>query len=501
MTPRRIGGALMAAAAAGVVVLAAAVPRPAAAQLISPGKLSDAHADLEGVRSCTKCHRLRERGIANDLCLECHTPVRTRVTQGKGYHASLGDRNCSDCHKEHFGRDFNVLHLDTTAFDHQETGFRLEGKHGELACRECHQPKLIVAADVKAFKGEHGALDRTFLGLATTCETCHESDSPHGRQFAGRACTDCHTQRDWKHTSGFDHDDTQYTLTGAHRDVACQKCHKLARAGDPKSRRYTGIAFRVCTDCHRDPHENRMGADCARCHNTGGWQQLPRDAFERDFDHGKTKFELRGQHRDARCAACHTRDAGGAEGIRLTFAAAAANRSYPPPDATRCVSCHLDYHEGAFAESPGGIECRNCHAEEAWLPTTYDLERHNKATKFELTGAHVVTPCLACHRDAAAGEEHLVFRLEHHEDCASCHAKNDPHGTQFAGRACTDCHETSAFKVKAFDHDRTRYALDGRHRDVPCASCHIERVDADGKKVRIYRPLGMDCKDCHGGGA
>jgi hypothetical protein len=93
-----------------------------------------------------------------------------------------------------------------------------------------------------------------------------------------------------------------------------------------------------------------------------------------------------------------------------------------------------------------------------------------------------------------------VFSVEH-EACADCHATDDPHGAQFAARACTDCHDTETFKVKAFDHDETRYALDGRHRDVPCASCHTMGRDANGKEVRIYRPLGMECKDCHGGGA
>ncbi|KPJ97440.1 MAG: hypothetical protein AMS20_17205 [Gemmatimonas sp. SG8_28] len=265
-------------AAAGALVLAAAAPRPAAAQLISPGKLSEAHVDLEGVRNCTKCHRLRERGVANDLCLACHTPEQTRIAKGTGYHATLGDRSCSDCHKEHFGRDFDVLHLDTAAFDHQETGFTLEERHTELECRKCHQPELIVAADVRAFKGEHGTLDRTFLGLGTTCEACHESDSPHGKQFADRACTDCHTQRDWKHTRGFDHDDTRYALTGEHRDVACEKCHKLARPGDAKSRRYTGIAFRACTDSAAAPRPVRAGVR-SREDQVRAARQAPRRAL------------------------------------------------------------------------------------------------------------------------------------------------------------------------------------------------------------------------------
>ncbi len=31
--------------------------RPARGQLISPGELSEAHSELEGLRSCTSCHQ------------------------------------------------------------------------------------------------------------------------------------------------------------------------------------------------------------------------------------------------------------------------------------------------------------------------------------------------------------------------------------------------------------------------------------------------------------
>ena len=473
---------------------------PARAQLISPGKLSGAHADLEGVRNCTNCHRLRERGAANDLCLRCHEPERNRIENRQGYHSTIADRNCAECHKEHFGRDFDLVRFDTTTFDHAAAGFELVEHHAELDCRACHRPELIVAADVRGFKGGHGALDRTFLGLGTTCLACHTEDDPHGDQFADRACTDCHSQTSWKPARGFDHDRTRYPLTGSHRDVECQRCHETLRQGEPAMLRYAGVAFGRCTDCHRDEHQGRMGSDCSRCHTLGGWKEIARNSFERDFRHDRTRFRLRGAHVDATCAACHTMAGTATEGIRLSFATAERNKAYPRPAADDCLSCHLDYHEASFVTTDGGATCGNCHGEETWLPTTYDIARHNVGETFVLTGAHLATPCGDCHRGAAPDPEALRFRMSH-ERCRDCHEADDPHGAQFADRACTECHDTDAFRVVSFDHAKTRYPLDGRHQDVDCGACHRTTTDARGRDVRTYRPLGMRCEDCHGGGA
>jgi len=472
--------------------------RPAYAQLISPGKLSEAHADLEGVRNCTNCHRLRERGVADDLCLQCHEPERNRIEQQRGYHATVADRSCAECHKEHFGRDFALVRFDTTAFDHAEAGFDLVEHHAELECRNCHTPRLIVAADVRDFKGEHGTLDRTFLGLGTTCGECHKEDDPHANQFADRACTDCHSQTSWKPAGGFDHQRTRYPLTGGHRDVDCLRCHETLRQSDPPTRRYAGIAFGRCTDCHRDEHEGRMGSECNRCHTTAGWKEIPRGSFERDFRHDGTGFRLRGAHAEATCAACHTLAGTAAEGVRLSFARGERSKRYPRPAADDCLSCHLDYHDETFVMTGGGASCSNCHTEESWLPTTYDIARHNAGETFVLTGAHLATPCGDCHR-AAEAPEVLHVRMPH-ERCRDCHEADDPHGAQFADRACTDCHDTDTFRVASFDHDNTRYALDGRHRDVDCGMCHRTMTDERGREVRVYRPLGMRCEDCHGGG-
>ena len=161
-------GAMLASLALLLVLLAA----PAQAQLIAPGKLTEAHARFEGLSGCTNCHALGQRGIEPQKCLACHTPLRARIRRDEGFHADV-DRDCATCHKDHFGRDFDPVRFDTDAFDHRKTGYPLLGEHAGADCQSCHQPRFITAADVRAFKLAAGRLDETYLGLANDCATCH----------------------------------------------------------------------------------------------------------------------------------------------------------------------------------------------------------------------------------------------------------------------------------------------------------------------------------------
>jgi hypothetical protein len=237
-----------------------------------------------------------------------------------------------------------------------------------------------------------------------------------------------------------------------------------------------------------------MRGTCESCHTTDGWRSSDRRSFEAAFDHSRTRFALQGAHQRATCAACHRVRPASDTAIKLTFMARADTGDYPRPLATDCLSCHLDTHRGAFARTPGGMRCDNCHGLDGWRPTTYDVARHNRET-YKLDGAHLAVPCGDCHAGPTPGAAPR-FRLGA-VTCQDCHAKDDKHGGQFAGRACTECHTTATFKIAAFDHSKTRYPLDGAHRDVPCASCHRTETTPHGPVVR-YRPLGTKCTSCHG---
>ncbi len=487
----------------------AGLPVPASGQLISPGRLSAVHEELEGIRNCTACHRLRQKGVDRERCLACHTPLAERVAGEKGFHATLPEPDCAACHKDHFGRDFDVLHFDTLAFEHERGGYALTGGHRDAGCRDCHVPAFLEDQEVRAFKSRNGALERTFLGLGTSCVGCHRPADPHRGQFGDQGCETCHSTEGWDEAPGFDHQETRYPLTGAHRRVECRGCHAPlpppvageSGTGEPPAGegalRFRPVAFAGCVSCHDDPHGGTMQGACATCHATSAWRSVDRGRLERSFDHGSTGFELEESHARLSCSSCHDPGvAASLEGITLRLRPGADGRAYPPPRADACASCHDDAHEGELDARPGGSACQDCHGQTTWLPARFDLGRHDASSSFPLEGAHRVTPCAGCHRTSAG-----VLRLRLDEtDCADCHAPDDPHRGQFPSRDCRECHDVTAFAIPAFDHDRTRYPLEGAHREVTCQACHMREEAASGTSFVRYRPLGTECTDCHGGG-
>ena len=499
LRPAEIRGdrALLALGIAVIGLLALGARSGLEAQLISPGKLTSAHGQLEGMRNCTQCHELRKPGVQDERCLACHEPLAQRVEADRGYHARV-EGECASCHKEHFGIGFDMVRFDSTTFEHREAGFELAGAHTRLTCRDCHTPELITAVDVRVFKLEHGALNHTFLGLGTTCLSCHRRDDPHEGQFGQSTCTDCHTEEEWTPASGFDHDGARYRLTGEHRQVECESCHASSGAGESRSTQYRPVAFSRCTSCHEDYHDTQMGSVCTDCHNTGGWQRIDRGQFEGGFDHEATGYSLVGAHGEVECAGCHDEDLSTRPEIQLTYEEESRGRSYPRPAAADCLSCHVDYHEAVFVDSQVGLNCEGCHGQDGWLPSTYDLFRHNRESSFELTGAHVATECSSCHAHVEAPRELIEFQIAD-VTCAACHVEEDPHQDQFADQACEDCHRTESFLVEDFDHDRTEYPLDGAHQEVECAACHLAETDAGGGEFARYAPLDTSCRACHEG--
>lgn len=466
------------------------------AQLFAPGKLTTSHEEVEGIRFCIKCHQLGKVGVSNVRCLDCHDPLRARVDQERGFHATVTDQTCGECHKEHFGRDFDPINLDSTQFDHDATGYELERGHVEVACRDCHRPEFITSEDVRVFKTRYDALERTFLGLGTTCELCHRTDDPHEEQFPDQRCEDCHAATAWDDTRRFDHDGTRYRLTGLHRDVPCEDCHK-PMGGPNGPIQFVDMQFEICTDCHEDVHEGSRRDACTECHTTEGWREFERSSFERRFDHEQTEFSLVGKHAENECATCHDVTRARSDELWITFTAETWDHMYPIPVVTDCTSCHVDYHDGVFEDSPGGIVCESCHTGEGWLPSTYDIARHNTDSEYELTGAHVAVPCSDCHTDPLRPDS-LKFHFVQ-SDCVSCHEDDLPHGTQFPDEECTTCHDARAWAIESYDHSTGNFPLDGAHQSVPCNSCHPLDADAVDVSRRIYKPLGTDCRDCHGG--
>jgi hypothetical protein len=429
-----------------VLVLAAFVAGTAHAQgffELSPGPLTNAHAELDDADNCTKCHELG-KGVTNFLCLDCHEhqPLREAIKKGHGLHAGF-KQLCRTCHTEHKGREALAIDWGPIGgrqnFDHKKTGFELTGKHQTAACTACHKKKLKSGRS-------------SYVGLEQSCDGCHKNPHAFANNELRAQCTKCHQPgiaRNLKPAElPFDHGArTGVALEGKHATTACTKCHQNAKMT------LTEGKGRTCGNCHKNPHGRTFRSwACTDCH------AVTQPFRESSFDHDRTKFPLRGDHAKASCSRCH--------------------KSKDDKPSTTCSSCHGDPHRERFLN----VGCERCHEKGGTVSLKFD---HASLAKFALTGAHKNLTCRSCHRGSGPKQ----FEKFPSADCKSCHAHTKAHNGQFNDKNCLDCHSEGGSKQLVFDHQKdTRFALTGLHQELDCKKCH-----ARGQ----YRTNKLACSDCH----
>ncbi len=435
----------------------------------SPGELSDAHKHLEGLKNCTECHSIGAK-IDQSKCLSCHDKLDQRIKLKKGFHASKEpkSKSCISCHSEHHGRKFDAINLNTKTFDHRKTGYILEGGHKNIDCRECHKSEYISDQELKKNT-------KTYLGLKQACLSCHED---YHQGTLKENCLDCHTMKTFETAPKFDHNTSKFPLKGAHKKVSCIDCHKVTQKSGKKFQEFVGIPFSKCTDCHKDPHENKFGQDCSSCHDGITWHSL---RIGNLFDHNKTGYPLEGLHKEVDCKQCHK------EGY-------AKNLSY-----AKCTDCHEDYHEKEFLESNNTVtDCKECHdLEHAFTWSSYGLLEHQKSD-YPLENAHEAVSCLECHKPD--NDKRWTFKIEPH-NCVSCH--ENIHETYLdtafmPNFDCTQCHNTETWNKVTFDHNRTNFKLEFEHEKTSCKSCHFkEEKDSNGRFIQAFQTNNKACISCH----
>jgi ribosomal protein S27E len=88
---------------------------------------------------------------------------------------------------------------------------------------------------------------------------------------------------------------------------------------------------------------------------------------------------------------------------------------------------------------------------------------HNK-TKFQITGAHLATPCESCHHQ----QNNWQFKGTQIE-CISCHEnihKNELKSEFLPNNDCRNCHQTENWNTINFDHNKTNFPLQGKHSSI-----------------------------------
>lgn len=429
---------------------------------LSPGELSKAHAQLEGLKNCTQCHVLGEKETTSK-CLKCHTEIQQLITEKKGYHSSaeVKGKKCAQCHGEHFGRDFKIVHFDEDKFNHELTGYKLEGRHTELKCVDCHKPELIETKTSQK-KGS------SFLGLGSECLSCH--DDFHQNTLSNN-CTSCHNQNAFRPATGFNHSQTQFALKGKHQTLDCEACHKITTKSGHEFQQFSGITFSNCTSCHVDVHNNKFGNDCRKCHDESSFTQVKSLS---SFNHDKTNFPLRGKHHNLDCKSCHKKS------VTQTL------------KHSLCTDCHTDYHENQFAKNNISPDCSSCHTVNGFSPSEFTIERHNKSD-FALDGAHLATPCFSCHKPqekwnfAQMGTQCVNCHENFHEDKISkkYYPEND----------CRSCHSTTLWTDIQFNHSKTNFKLEGKHEAVSCRNCHFSEQNEN--TTQQFANLSASCDQCH----
>lgn len=285
--------------------------------------LTGSHAALE----CESCHRPSAQGRMQFVntqadCQGCHMPDY-RATRAPDHVAGGYPTDCTQCHA--------TLTWSTARFDHDRSGFPLTGAHRTTACVQCHG-------------------DGVYRGKPTACFACHQADysnatAPnHVQAQLPHECANCHSTTAFR-PAIYDHNNTQFPLTGAHAGATCNQCH-----GDGV---YQGKST-ACESCHTPDYNATTSPahsaahfplQCASCHNTAAWTPST-------WDHDSAYFPIySGTHRGRwnNCSDCHTN-----------------NQNY---QVFTCLSCHPHdnksetdgHHSGIRNYSYDSNACYSCH--------------------------------------------------------------------------------------------------------------------------------------------
>jgi len=354
--------------------------------------LSGGHTRLE----CNDCHSSMYQGT-NVECISCHESDYLNTSEPNHQQFRFLTL-CETCH--------TTASWSATTFDHlQVSAFELRGIHAipsAVKCLDCH-------------------VDNQLVDLPQDCIDCHKKDydeSKNPNHVAGQFSTDCltcHNENSWQ-PAEFDHNLTNFPLTGAHLTLECISCHENGQfIGTPVD----------CFSCHEDDFNavndpnhltNNFDHDCIQCHSTTAWDPAT-------FNHTQTSFTLTGAHISLNCAECHS------NGYTNT--------------PTECIACHeKDYNSTSdpnhsAAQFP--TNCQDCHNTSVWDPTDFDHD----------------------------GMYFPIYTGEHHEawnTCSDCHVNS----ADYKVFECINCHEHNQTEMDKDHKDEKDYTYDS----PSCLRCH-----------------------------
>ena len=379
---------------------------------------------------------------------------------------------------------------------------------------------------------------------------------PHGSDFK-ISCDVCHSSKGWKidyDVYSFNHDSTEFELTGLHASAGCRKCHPSLIFSEAQSE---------CSGCHMDVHSQTVGLDCERCHEPLSWLVPDINGI-----HQASRFPLLGEHALAGCEECHQTenylrfDPIGIECIdchRYNYITASSPNHITAGYSQDCSECHIIYafewglsgfNHNFFPLTQGHhiADCQACHTNPEYSNTPNDCfscheQDYNAAIDPAHSGNGFDTDCSVCHTTVpgwspASFPNHNEFfefvgaHIQISGECLQCHTTgyvntpntcigchtNDfnttsdpPHVSSGFSTECLVCHNQNAWEPATFDHNDI-YALTGAHSTATCAACHqgsytntpntcyaCHTSDYAGTNDPPHESAGFstDCETCH----
>lgn len=471
---------------------------------------------------CSKCHQQNKfkqklkpkdwmwKGVQKK-CSNCHKDYHGVGAIRSNRFGNL--KKCQSCHQQSNWKD-------DIDFDHDfDTKWKRTGKHLKVACFQCHIPR----GKSHALPNKKGRLtpfnknkeNKNVLRnyhwkklKVKTCNTCHVN--PHlktfKRKLLKKKCTECHSSDSWrtirKGSGSFNHNyNTNFKLTGMHKKLSCNKCHKIK---GKQVYKFKHAEKQYCISCHQNVHLGQFSKkftakSCSECHTTKNFKKL------KYFNHKKTKFRHTGKHKKIAnaCYKCHKKSKfvlktrPRKKGRRYLFAF--ANEGF-------CESCHTNEHKNQFHRKFSRESCSECH-----VTTSFNKMKKfdHASTRFTLKHKHKKIKCNKCHiktkekfkQKPRRHKRKFVFRNLSRSECSICH--KDKHKGDF-GSACSECHSEKSWKSGVDFHKN--FTLSGVHFSLQCNECHIDNRSLEGlsdncflchQKDDVHNGTLSDCGSCH----
>ena len=464
------------------------------------------------ISNCFACHETGGNfaGLSPE-CFACHDDDYNNPANDPNHIAANFPTDCQLCH--------TINGWSPSSFDHALTAFPLTGQHITVQCQNCHTSG--------------------YSGTPTNCFSCHQEDynatqdPNHVLKNYSTTCTDCHTTNGWDEIINFNHNITQFPLTGAHITTDCSSCHQQGFTNTPID----------CFLCHTSDYNNSTNPNhiaagfpttCVDCHTTAAWAPSTFDHDGQYFPiytgehagewnlcadcheiannfavftctscHEHNQQDMDDKHQSVQgyvyesnaCLSCHPDGTKGnafnhsnsifpLTGAHTTLDCIQCHQSGYSGTPAQCLACHQNQYNNSANPSHTVLslptECEQCHTTNPdWQPATFPI--HNQF--FELLGAHANVPnCSDCHNGNYSNTSNT---------CIGCHQEEyniaPEHAAQGFPTNCEMCHNSIAWNQVTFDHNTTNFQLTGAHINVNCSDCHESG----------FTGTTTICYDCH----